>query len=71
MYYDRSFNYIRLSTLFQLYGPRVGWAIIAAAVGTSILASIIFRNRLVPLDMNRKLKSGETLVYGKGTLYRF
>lgn len=59
-----------LSSLFQYYGPRVGWGIIALAVFTSIVSSLVFYKKLVPLVVRPKLNSGEHFKYPGGTLYR-
>ena len=64
-------NLATFSWLFDKYDPRIAWTMTGGIVSVSILALTIFCNRLVPLNMRPKLRSGERLRYDGGELYHF
>lgn len=57
--------------MFSRYGPQVSWAFTMVLLTTGLMSAIIFRKRLVPLNVDPKLKPGEFYSYKLGVVYRF
>lgn len=56
--------------MFNQNGPRLAWGFTMALLACGIVSAIVFRNYLVPLNAEPKLKSGDFYKFKLNVLYR-